>query len=146
MKYNIYDVRMNKNTHNFNGEEIVIDGEIGYMTFPGKWDIGEAKRHYFNGLPWNVPLKNPATYIINLSGKYYALAADTFMSTIYAIGQDVQEGKENAVFYTGDVCKRNEAIKQVAIPHDWKTAREMAEECGHYVGQLYSYEKGENLP
>ena len=142
MGYTVYDVHENRNTQNFFGYELIVDGDRGRDCFPGKWDLGEAKRHYMQGLPWSVPLKNAPTYIINLSGSYYALAADTFMTTVYAIGPDVR-GLSDAAYFTGSVTDRNNAIRSVCIPHDYKTARRIAEENGIYRGQLYSCEKAE---
>lgn len=139
MYYNVYDVHENRNTKSFFGYELVVDGERGRDTFPGKWDLAEAKRHYMQGLPWSEPLKNAHTYIIHLSGNFYALAADTFMTTVYAIGPD-RRGLNDAEYFTGSIKERNAAIRSVCMPHDYKTARRIAEENGIYSGQLYSYE------
>lgn len=141
--YNIYNVTENKNTHNFYGHEIVIDGERGRECFPGKWDISEAKRHYRCGVPWDRPLLGEVhTCIISLDGKYYALGHDLFMTTIYAIGQDrIQGDHPKAVYFTGGIKERNEAIKTVCLPHDYCTAYAISKNEGIYGGQLYSGEK-----
>lgn len=141
MKFTVYNVHENMNTKNFFGYELIVDGERGRECYPGKWDPAEAKRHYMRGVPWSEPLEDAHTYIINLSGKYYALAADTFLTTIYAIGPD-RRGLNDVEYYTGSVKDRNAAIRSVCIPHDYKTARRIAEENGIYTGQLYSCEYG----
>jgi len=140
--YNIYDVRENKRTHNFFGHEIVIDGERGFETYPGKWDISEAKRHYMDGIPWNVPPKNVHTCTVRIDGQYYALGHDLFMTTIYAVGPDrlrnYEDGKPNAIYYIGRGMEaRNEAIKAVCRPHDAITASAIARNNGIYGGVLY---------
>ena len=140
--YNIYDVRENKRTHNFFGHEIVIDGERGVDTYPGKWDYGEAKRHYMDGVPWDVPLKNVHTCTVCIDGQYYALGHDTFMTTIYALGPDrirnYEEEKPNAIYYIGKgMDARNDAIKAVCRPHDALTAGAIARNNGIYDGVLY---------
>jgi len=137
--YNIYDVRENKRTENFFGHEIVIDGERGIDTYPGKWDISEAKRHYMDGVRWDVPLKNVHTCTVQIDGQYYALGHDTFMTTIYALGPDRLCGdKPNAIYYIGRGMEaRNEAIKAVCRPHDYLTASAIARNSGIYDGQLY---------
>ena len=139
MLWNVYDIRENKCTNNFNGYELIIDGERGFDTFPGKWDLSEAKQHYMQGLPWYEPLKNIHTCIINLDGSYYALGHDLFMTTIYAIGPDRKEGKQNTIYYINSEGRRddrNAAIRSVCIPHDWKTAYDIARAGGIYDGQL----------
>ena len=140
--YNIYDVRENKNTHNFGGHEIVIDGERGFETYPGRWDISEAKRHYMCGVPWDRPLeKETHTCTICIDGKYYALGHDTFMTTIYAIGSDridpKHNGMPNAVYFSGGIEERNNAIKAVCLPHCSATAHVIAHSFGIFDGQLY---------
>lgn len=137
--YNIYDVRENKRTHNFFGHEIVIDGERGFDTYPGKWDISEAKRHYMHGVRWDVPLKDVHTCTVCIDGQYYALGHDLFMTTIYALGPDRLHGdKPNAIYYVGRGMEaRNEAIKTVCLPHDALTAGAIARNSGIYDGVLY---------
>lgn len=139
MYWNVYDVRENKRTNNFFGHEIVIDGERGIETYPGKWDYGEAKRHYMYGVPWDVPLKNIHTCTVTIDGQCYAIGHDTFMTTVYALGPDrLHEGKPDAVYYIGHGMEaRNEAIKAVCIPHDAKTASDIAKNYGIYGGVLY---------
>ena len=51
--YNIYDVRLNANTHNFGGLEWVVDGERGRDTFPGTWAECTAREYYSKGWAWN---------------------------------------------------------------------------------------------
>lgn len=140
--FNIYDVRENKDTRNFYGHEIVIDGERGREVYPGKWDTSEAKRHYMDGVPWYVPLQNVHTCTVRIDGKYYALGHDLFMTTIYAIGEDrlrnSVEGKPIVTYYIGRGNEaRNEAIKAVCRPHDYLTASAIARNSGIYDGQLY---------
>lgn len=140
--WNIYDIHENKRTNNFNGHEIVIDGERGYETYPGKWDLGEAKRHYMHGVPWNTPLKDVHTCTVTIDGQCYALGHDTFMTTIYALGPDrirnYEENKPVAIYYTGRGMEaRNEAIKAVCRPHDPATASAIARNNGIYGGVLY---------
>lgn len=137
--YNIYDVRENKRTENFFGHEIVIDGERGTDTYPGKWDLSEAKRHYMDGVRWDVPLKNVHTCTVRIDGQYYALGHDTFMTTIYALGPDrLCSDKSNAIYYIGRGMEaRNEAIKAVCRPHDAITASVIARNNGIYDGVLY---------
>lgn len=142
MYWNIYDVRENKRTNNFFGHEIVIDGERGFDTYPGKWDLSEAKRHYMDGIPWDVPLKNVHTCTVTIDGQCYALGHDTFMTTIYALGPDrlrnYEDGKPNAIYYIGRGMEaRNEAIKAVCRPHDAITASAIARNNGIYGGVLY---------
>ena len=139
--YNVYNVHENKRTNNFSGYEIIVDGELGRDSYPGRWDPAEARRHYMRGVPWSVPLHDCHTYIINLNGAFYALAADTFMTTIYAIGPDRQEGKTNVEYLpriTGTNDARNNAIRSVCLPHDYRTALNIAKSNGIYTGQLYS--------
>lgn len=136
--YNVYDIRENKRTNNFFGYELIVDGERGYENYPGRWDPAEAKRHYMRGIPWDAPLKDAHTYTIELNGQYYALAADMFLTTVYAIGPDRQNGKENACYYIGSVQERNDAIRSVCIPHDAKTTFRIARDNGIYTGMLYN--------
>lgn len=143
--FNVYDVHENKNTFNFGGYEITVDGENGRASFPGRWDPAEARAHYAQGIPWFKPLKSCRTYIVNIDGKYYPFACDTFMTTFYAIGPDRQEGKNN-VHYTAfcpgqmiqpdPIHARNLDIMQVSCPHDYKTAVNIARSAGNYSGQL----------
>lgn len=141
MHWNVYDVRENKRTSNFFGHEIVVDGERGFETYPGKWDLGEAKRHYMDGIPWSVPLRNVHTCTIEIDGQFYALGHDTFMTTIYALGPDRCHGwKPDVIYYIGKGNEaRNEAIKAVCLPHDCETAHRIASENGIYGGMLYTH-------
>lgn len=145
--FNIYDVRENKRTVNFGGYEIIVDGENGVENYPGKWDLSECKRHYMQGVPWHEPLKDIHTCIIKLDGMFYAIGHDLFMTTIYAIGPDRQPGKENTVYFchgdSPDRSGRNNAVRSVCIPHDYKTAVNIARSHGIYDGQLYSLETEE---
>lgn len=55
-RYNVYNIRMNRNTHHFGGAEWVVDGELGYVFYPGDWTKEQARDFYerglyFDGLP-----------------------------------------------------------------------------------------------
>ena len=133
--YNVYDVRENRNTKNFFGYEIIVDGERGLDSFPGRWDLSDARRHYACGLPWSVPRPDMHTFIIRLSDRFYAFAADCLMTTVYAIGPDRSDKKGNVVYFTGCVQERNAAILSVAVPHTWTDAYKIARSYGIYSGQ-----------
>ena len=141
MMYTIYNIRENKQTHNFSGYELIVDGERGFDSFPGRWDPSEAKRHYMRGVPWDQPLRDSHTYTINLDGAYYALAADTFFTTVYAIGPDRQPDKLNTAYLptvTGSNDARNDAIRSVCLPHTYQDALRIARDHGIYTGCLYT--------
>ena len=44
--YTIYDIRINRNTKNWNGCEWVVDGEAGIMTFPATMTEEEVRKQY----------------------------------------------------------------------------------------------------
>lgn len=141
--YTIYKAYENRDTHRFNGYELLILGSAGLKPFPGRWDVSEAKRHYVCGVPWDRPLeKETHTCIVNLDGKYYALGHDLFMTTIYAIGSDRihpdRAGKPLAVYFEGGIEERNKAIREACIPHDHSTAVAVAKNSGIYDGELYN--------
>lgn len=134
---NIYDLRLNGNTHNFGGLEWIVDGEIGRMNYPGTWAECTVRAYYHRGLAYDKPAPNLHTFTINLDGKFYAIAMDLFATTIWAIGPDVQKGKENVITGIRNVAERDEAIKKVALPkNSWKEAFMTAREYGLYSGQL----------
>ena len=136
--YTIYDLHENRDTRSFGGHETVIDGERGRDTFPGAWWHEDARDHYRAGLPWSEPLPDAPTYIIALDGHYYALATDTLLTTVYAVGPDRKPDAVNAQYFTGSVAERNDAIRAVCVPHTWKEAYLLAKKHGNYVGQLYA--------
>lgn len=136
--YNIYDVHETHATRSFGGHAIVVDGERGRDTYPGRWAHCDARRHYGAGIPWHEPTPDVHTYVVALDGHYYALGADTLMTTVYALGSDRKPDTVNACYFTGSVAERNDAIRSVCAPHSWHDAIRLARSFGNYVGQLYA--------
>ncbi|MBP5411198.1 MAG: hypothetical protein J6Y26_04715 [Lachnospiraceae bacterium] len=136
--YTIYDLHETHNTASFYGHAIVIDGERGRDTFPGKWAHCDAREYYRSGRAWYELAPGRHTYIIALDGQYYALAADTLVTTIYALGPDRKPDSINAQYFTGSVAERNDAIRSICSPHTWRDAINIARSSGSYVGQLYA--------
>ena len=52
-RYNIYSVRLNARTENFGGLEWIVDGNNGYMNYPGSWAECTVREYYHNGWGWN---------------------------------------------------------------------------------------------
>lgn len=50
--YNIYAMWLNSNTHSEEGCEWVVDGELGFKTYPGSWTPELVREYYRNG--WNA--------------------------------------------------------------------------------------------
>ena len=48
--YSVYDVFINKNTFNFGGKEIIVDGEAGRANYPATITKDEARQLYKNGI------------------------------------------------------------------------------------------------
>lgn len=50
--YGIYDLRKNKHTKNWGGEEWVVDGERGFATYPGDLDADTVCTYYRYGIDY----------------------------------------------------------------------------------------------
>lgn len=50
--YGIYDIRKNRHTKNWGGEEWVVDGERGFATYPTSLDAETVATYYRNGIDY----------------------------------------------------------------------------------------------
>ena len=77
-------------------------------------------------------------YTINLNGRYYALAMDTFGHYVFGIGPDT--GKLARIERTrGSTAGRDAAILATCTPFDtWREAYAIAKTAGYYCGELYT--------
>jgi hypothetical protein len=81
-----------------------------------------------------------STYIICLAGHYHALAADLFLETV----QDLETGAIRSGIRSCD--DRNRAIMAITRPLSWRSALDLAQRSGNYVGQLISNDSGHIWP
>ena len=47
--YNIYTMWLNSNTKNYDGCEWIVDGELGFRSYPGTWTPEMVREYYRNG-------------------------------------------------------------------------------------------------
>lgn len=69
-RYNIWDVRLNRNTYNWCGSEWIIDGENNINTFPGAIPECMARKLYSMGLSYSPIIEVCQGCDGKQSGKY----------------------------------------------------------------------------
>jgi len=62
---NIYRVRMNTDTENFDGIEWIVDGEDGRRNYPGSWAECTAREYYHRG--WNYDHERPVADVRSIA-------------------------------------------------------------------------------